>query len=166
MIDRLLEAICAALLVATVSIAFIAVVFRYGIGSSLSWSFEASLILLTYLTFIGAYLAMRKNAHLKVEVMVAKLPLTTQLVVFTFNQSVIFLIAFVMVYHGGRQVLLFQTQTTLILEFPVGILYAVIPLCGLLFALQGMVDLIAGIKRWRQGIPVFDKTDAPVAADI
>jgi len=54
MIDRTLEAICAALLAATVLIAFTAVIFRYVLGSALSWSFEASLALLTYITFLGA----------------------------------------------------------------------------------------------------------------
>lgn len=166
MIDRVLEAICAALLAATVLIAFVAVVFRYGIGSSLSWSFEASLALLTYLTFIGAYLAMRKNAHLKVEVLVAKLPCTAQLLVFAVNQFIVLLIAVVMMIYGSRQVLLFHNQATLVLEISVGLLYAAVPLSGLLVGLQGVLDLRDGYRRWRSGIPVFAKSDSAAPGGV
>ena len=41
MINRILETICAVILAITVLITFIAVIFRYVIGSALSWSFEA-----------------------------------------------------------------------------------------------------------------------------
>ncbi len=82
MINRVLEAICTALLAVTVLIAFTAVIFRYVIGSALSWSFEASLVLLTYLTFIGSYLALRKHSHLKVDVFIRMLPPLGQVTVF------------------------------------------------------------------------------------
>ena len=68
LIDRIIDAIMAVILAASVVIAFIAVVFRYVLNSALSWSFEVSLILLTYLTFIGSYTALRRGAHLKVDV--------------------------------------------------------------------------------------------------
>ena len=74
MINRILEAICAALLLATVVIGFMAVIYRYVFDNALSWSFEALLGLLTYITFIGAYLALRKNAHLRVDLLASALP--------------------------------------------------------------------------------------------
>ena len=127
MIDKTLEAICAALLAATVLITFIAVFFRYVIDSALSWSFEASLALLTYLTFVGCYLAMRKNAHLKVEVLVARFPVPAQALVLAVNQSVIFAITVIMVFYGTRQMVMFHSQTTLVMELPLSLLYAAIP---------------------------------------
>jgi len=165
-IDRILEAVCAALLAATVLIAFIAVIFRYVIGSALSWSFEASLALLTYLTFLGCYLAMRKNAHLKVEVLAARFPVSVQALVFAINQLVIFAIAAIMVVYGMRQVLLFHKQTTLVMELPLSLLYTAIPLSGLLMGLQAAVELIGGVRRWRRGEAVFDHGEVPPAADL
>jgi TRAP-type C4-dicarboxylate transport system permease small subunit len=121
-VNRVLEAICAAILATTVLIAFTAVIFRYVIGSALSWSFEASLALLTYLTFIGCYLALRKHSHLKVDVLVRMLPRLGQAIVFAVNQLLIAGIGAVMLYHGARQVLLYQSQNTLVMEIPVGVL--------------------------------------------
>ena len=156
MIDRALEAICAALLAATVLVAFVAVIFRYVLGSALSWSFEASLMLLTYLTFLGSYLAMRRNAHLKVEVLAAKLPRVGQLLVFSLNQLVIVGVASIMVVYGIRQVALFHSQTSLVIELPLSLLYAVIPVGGLLMGLQGLVELRSGLRRWRHGAALFE----------
>lgn len=166
MIDRILEVICAALLAATVLITFIAVIFRYVLGSALSWSFEASLALLTYLTFVGCYLAMRKNAHLKVEVLVAQFPALAQVLVFVMNQLIIIAIAVVMVVFGMRQMLMFHSQTTLVLELPLSLLYAAIPLSGLLMALQAVTELFGGVGRWRRGELIFDAGDEPPLTDV
>ena len=166
MIDKILEAVCAAILAATVLIAFIAVIFRYVIGAALSWSFEASLALLTYLTFIGCYLAMRKHAHLKVEVLVARFPLPAQATVFAFNQLVICAIAAVMVIYGTRQVVLFHSQTTLVMELPLSLLYIAIPLSGLLMALQAVMELFDGLGRWRRREVIYRLDEGPPAADL
>lgn len=165
MIDRILEAVCAALLAATVLIAFVAVIFRYVIGAALSWSFEASLALLTYLTFLGCYLALRKNAHLKVEVLVQRLPLWGQALVWTFNQLTIVAIAGVMVVFGARQVQLFHDQTTLVMELPVSLLYAAIPLSGLLMGLESAFRIRHGYRRWARGEPLFDADPGAASTD-
>lgn len=166
MINRVLEAICTALLVATVLIAFTSVIFRYVIGSALTWSFEASLALLTYLTFIGCYLALRKQSHLKVEVLVHLMPLPAQLVCFLVNQFLIIGIALVMAYYGGRQTYLFYEQTTLVMEISKGYFYAVIPLSGVLMALDSMVTLYAGIWRYARGEMPVETSGPPSHADI
>lgn len=158
-LDRMLEAVCAALLGATVLIAFVAVIFRYVIGASLSWSFEASLALLTYLTFLGSYLAMRKNAHLKVEVFAAKLPIVLQLIVFAMNQAIILAIAGVMIFYGAKQVEMFFSQTTAVMQIPIGWLYLAIPLSGALIGLQGTLETVAGIRRGLAGQALFSAAD-------
>jgi len=155
MIDRILEAICAALLAATVLIAFTAVFFRYVLGSALSWSFEASLALLTYITFLGAYLAARKSAHLKVEVLVARLPIRAQALVFSLNQLIILGIAYVMVRYGVRQVWMFHDQKSLVIELPLSLLYAAIPLSGVLIGSQAVTEWIEALRRAGRGQPVF-----------
>lgn len=167
MINRALEAVCAVILAVAVLIAFISVIFRYVIGSSLSWSFEASIAMLTYLTFVGAYLAMRKNSHLKVEVFVRMLGRRGQLAAFSLNQLIIVVIAWVMVYHGGRQTILFADSKTLVMELPSGILYGIIPISGLFIGIDAVMGLIAGWRRVAAGGPVFeDDTTAAGPADI
>jgi len=166
MFDRILEAICAALLAATVLIAFTAVIFRYVLGSALSWSFEASLALLTYTTFLGAYLAARKSAHLKVEVLVARLPIPAQALVFSLNQMSILAIAYVMIHYGVRQLWLFHDQRSLVIEMPLSILYAAIPLSGLLIGSQALIEWIDALRRAARREPVFQSGAAAPPIDV
>ncbi|EKF20161.1 TRAP transporter small permease [Nitratireductor pacificus] len=161
MINRILEAICAALLLATVVIGFLAVIYRYVFDNALSWSFEALLGLLTYITFIGAYLALRKNAHLRVDFLTNVLPRPGQLVLFLGNQAVIGLIGLLMLRQGWRQTVLFQDQTTQVLEISNAYLYAAIPLCGLLICIDAATRIVVGLRRYAAGEAPHD--EAPLS---
>ena len=161
MINRILEAICAALLLATVVIGFMAVIYRYVFDNALSWSFEALLALLTYITFIGAYLALRKNAHLRVDFLANALPRPGQLVLFLCNQAIIGLIGLLMLRQGWRQTILFQDQTTQVLEISNAYLYAAIPVCGLLICIDALTRVFVGLRRYFAGEELHD--DAPLS---
>ncbi|MCC5780971.1 TRAP transporter small permease [Nitratireductor sp. B36] len=161
MINRILEAICAALLLATVVIGFMAVIYRYVFDNALSWSFEALLGLLTYITFIGAYLALRKNAHLRVDLLASALPRPGRLILFLCNQALIGLIGLLMLRQGWRQTVLFQDQTTQVLEISNAYLYAAIPVCGLLICIDAITRIFIGLRRFSTGQEPFD--DAPMS---
>ena len=151
MVNRILEAAIALLLVAAVGVAFLAVIYRYALGSALSWSFEVSLALLTYITFLGSYLALRKGAHLKVDLLVKRLPYWPRGALFLFNQALIGLIGGIMAYHGGRQVLRFADQTTNVLEISTAWYYAAVPVAGALILLDAVIGAIGGAARLSRG---------------
>jgi TRAP-type C4-dicarboxylate transport system permease small subunit len=75
--DRLfkaLDALLAALLVAMVAMVFGNVVLRYAFNSGIVVSEELSRFCFVWLTFLGAIAAMRDNAHLGMDTVVARLP--------------------------------------------------------------------------------------------
>lgn len=156
LIDRILDAIMAAILFAAVVVAFLAVIFRYVIGSALVWSFELSLALLTYMTFIGCYAALRRDAHLRVDVVVRRLPLVPQTTFFVLAHLMILLVAGVMVYWGAKQLLLFGHQTTTVMAIPRGVLYAIIPISGFAMATDSLYRLVVGLRRALGGMPPED----------
>lgn len=158
MINRILEAIVAGLLVTAVGVAFVAVIYRYALGSALSWSFEVSLALLTYITFLGSYLALRKGAHLRVDLLVRKLPFWARGVIFFANQLLIGVIGWIMAYHGGRQVLRFMDQTTTVLEISTAWYYVAIPITGVLMVLDALVRSAFGASRLSEGLEAEPKT--------
>ena len=130
MINRILEGVIALLLVGAVGVAFLAVIYRYALDSALSWSFEVSLALLTYITFIGGYLALRKGAHLKVDLLLARLPFPMRGAAFLMNQALIGLIGWIMAWYGTSQTLRFSEQLTNVLEVSTAWYYAAIPIAG------------------------------------
>ncbi|WP_137389032.1 TRAP transporter small permease [Rhodoligotrophos defluvii] len=151
MLNRLLEVIVAVLMAATVVIGFAAVVARYVVGQSLGWSYEAMQALLVYMTFVSAYLALRRGAHLKIDVLVRMMPISGQTVLFLLNQAIIAAVGFVMFWWGGEQALRFWSRETLVLELPLGPLYGIIPLAGLGILIEALIVIPAGLRRARAG---------------
>jgi len=164
MLNRILEAIVAFLMLLTVTIGFAAVVARYGFGRSFAWSFEALQALLVYMTFVSAFLALRKGAHLRIDVIFNRLPTKAQIGVHVFNQLTIAGVGAVMAFWGYRQAMRFFWRKSLVMEFPMGFLYVIIPLCGVAIVLQALGTLPRGIARIRQGLPPEPNTD-PFAAE-
>ena len=71
--ERFLEWICIALMAALAAEVAVGVVFRYS-GHSLVWYDEVATILLAWVTFYGAALAVLKHAHMGVPEVVRMLP--------------------------------------------------------------------------------------------
>lgn len=166
MINRILEGVIALLLVAAVGVAFIAVIYRYALDSALSWSFEVSLALLTYITFIGGYLALRKGAHLKVDLLLPHLPYSVRGAVFMINQALIGLIGWIMAWHGGRQVLRFADQTTTVLEVSTSWYYVAIPLAGALICIDAIMTAGRGALRMSRGEEPAEPEQPPYSVDM
>ena len=162
MINRILEAIIAALLVAAVGVAFIAVIYRYALDSALSWSFEVSLALLTYITFLGAYLALRTGAHLRVTILVDRMPRGVRGAAFLMNQVIIAIIGWIMFWEGGRQVLRFADQTTNVLEVSTAWYYAAIPAAGILILIDALCISLLGAMRLSRGEEADPRPGEPV----
>ncbi|MBK6600992.1 MAG: TRAP transporter small permease [Betaproteobacteria bacterium] len=83
---RALELLLAALLLAMVVMVFGNVVLRYVFNSGITMSEEMSRVFFVWLTFIGAVVAMRDNAHLGMTNVVDRLPRTGKVACAAINQ--------------------------------------------------------------------------------
>jgi len=72
--ERCVEALMAVDLALIVILVFSNVVGRYGFGSGFAGAEEVSRLLFVWLVFLGAVLALRRRAHLGVELLQARLP--------------------------------------------------------------------------------------------
>lgn len=98
LLDRLLEAALAAALAAMVLTVGANVFLRYVIGSALSWGDEVPQILLVWITFLGAALAIRRGEQFELDLLVESLPtavarplrMATQLLVVLMTTAVIY----------------------------------------------------------------------------
>jgi TRAP-type C4-dicarboxylate transport system permease small subunit len=71
---RLAEGLLVLMLSAMVVMVFGNVVLRYGFNSGLDYSEELSRFLFIWITFLGAVIAMRENAHLGLDTLIRVLP--------------------------------------------------------------------------------------------
>ncbi|WP_324754237.1 TRAP transporter small permease [Roseovarius sp. Pro17] len=172
-LDIILEIAVAALIVAATAVGFTEVIFRYLLGSSIGWSFEFLQIILVYITFVGGFLASRKRGHLRVTVLVEKMPRTLRMICFLLAQIGIAITTVVMTIWGWDYAFRFPDTTTDMIRIPVVYLYIIVPLCGFAMSCQVVCDIVIGLRNYLSGdepekfgisLPGFDDIEEPAGA--
>jgi TRAP-type transport system small permease protein len=119
------EALMAAMLAIMVVMVFGNVVLRYGFNSGIVVSEEAARFLFVWLTFIGAIVAMRENAHLGVDSLVRMANTQGKKWMFGIS-SVLMLGCCVLLFIGSyKQTVINWTVPSAVLEVPQALLYGI-----------------------------------------
>jgi TRAP-type C4-dicarboxylate transport system permease small subunit len=114
------------ILAAMALMVFANVALRFLTDHSILWVEEVSRYLMIWLTFLGAGLVLRYGGHIGIDALQEALPVQAPAI-----RAIIFVLllgffAF-MVWIGTRYAMLTWSQTTPVLEIPVGIVYAAMP---------------------------------------
>jgi len=134
-LDRILNATLALLMAALVLNVLWQVATRFLLNEPSSYTEEIAQFLLMWIGLLGGCYAYRHGSHLGLDVLTAKLTPSRQVVI---RKSVLLVSMFfaltVLVYGGGRlvQLTLELRQTSAALGIPVGYVYSVLPLSGIL----------------------------------
>lgn len=112
---------------------FANVVLRYGFNYTLAWSEELVRIVIIYSTFIGASVAVKQRAMIKIDAIVQIFPrLKSGLTLYSNILMLVF--AGMMVYYGYKMTILQHTtnQKTIIMQIPLVIVYTIMPVMGVM----------------------------------
>ncbi len=131
LVDTVLEATAAVALVATCLIAILQVFFRYVLNNSLPWPEELARWIFVWLVFVGLALGVRRDAHLRIDIVDKLLPPAAARWAALFARSAVATACVVLVVHGLDLV---ERATTVspALEWPVANLYLAAPVGGAL----------------------------------
>ena len=118
---------------------FFNVVLRYGFNYSLAWSEELVREVIIYTTFIGCSAAVKNRSMIKIDASVQLLPKLKMPLTY-FSNLVVMIFAGMMIYYGWlMMVLQYRThQKTIIMEIPLVILYAILPLMGVMMLIRSI----------------------------
>lgn len=108
---------------------------RYALGSQASWSEELARFLLIWIGILGAAYASGQKMHLAIDLLSPKLSDAKAKNLALFIKSLIILFVFVVLVIGGfRLIYISQVlgQTSPALRLPMSVVYAVVPISGLL----------------------------------
>ena len=108
---------------------------RYAIGAQASWSEELARFLLIWIGILGAAYASGQNMHLAIDLVSPKLSKASNRWLNLFIRGLIIAFAlFVLVIGGTRLIYISQVlgQLSPALRVPMSVVYAVVPLSGLL----------------------------------
>ena len=165
-VDKILESI----LVVTMSLLVLDVLWqvfsRYVLNDPSSVTEELARFLLMWVGLLGASYAAGKKMHLAVDLLPRKLqgPRKHYLAIFIFSATILFVLA-VMVLGGIKLVAttLFLGQTAAALQMPLGYVYLILPLSGLLIAFYSFLFLVDEFRAISGKPPLFDG-DASVSS--
>ncbi|MEJ2284250.1 MAG: TRAP transporter small permease [Desulfobacterales bacterium] len=129
---------------------FVNVVLRYGFNYSLAWSEELVREVIIYTTFIGCSAAVKNRSMIKIDASVQLLPKLTKPMTY-FSNLVIMIFAGMMIYYGWLMVAMQHrtNQKTIIMEIPYVILYAILPLMGVMMLIRSIQVVYQDIQEQR-----------------
>ncbi len=112
---------------------FVNVVLRYGFNYTLAWSEELGRIVLVYATMLGTSLSIKRGAVIRIDALVQIVPKLKLGLTFYSNILMLFFSGMI-IYYGYTMTLLQYTthQKTIIMEIPLVIVYAIMPLMGIM----------------------------------
>jgi TRAP-type C4-dicarboxylate transport system permease small subunit len=116
---------------------FFNVVLRYGFNYTLAWSEELVRIVIIYSTFVGASVAVKQRAMIRIDAVVQIFPKLKKGL--TFYTNILMLVfAGMMIYYGYKMthLQLLTHQKTIIMQIPLVVVYAVMPVTGLMVFLR------------------------------
>ena len=143
-LDRAVEAIVAAVIVASTAMLMANVFAREVLATGIVWADELPGLLLVWIAFLGAYLTYRRDAHIAFDLFVSKLPFTPRLWVETLGDALVLGFAVAMVNLSWRMIARVGGREIETMEIAQGWFMAVLPVS---FAL---IALALAIRIWRR----------------
>lgn len=150
-IDTVLSSACAVIFAAMVVIGTYQIVTRFIFKSPSTVSEELLTYSFTWMALLSSAYVFGKRDHMRMGFMADKASPGGQKALSILGEVLILLLASsVMVYGGVTITKLTMTQSTASLGIPMGVVYTIIPISGLLivfYAVLNIVDLISGVER-------------------
>lgn len=139
-IDALVSWISNGVICALIVIAALQIISRYIFNHAFSWTEEVSLMLFLWLAYFGMVIAMRNEAHLRVDAFVMALPSKVQRWLYGFIMVGAILCCFFVAWISFETAMKIMSrgQTASSIPLPLWIVWLAIPFCFLLSALQAM----------------------------
>lgn len=135
-LENVVDFICKILVLFLFSImtisAFLQVVFRFVFSNPLSWSEELCRYCMVWMTMIGIGLAVKAQAHICVDLIKTVLSRRIMNIVDRFNIILTIIFGYIMIKYGMQMSFSNFTQTSPGLYLPMGLVYIIIPISGIL----------------------------------
>ena len=146
-----LEAITIALLVTLAVIVVLAVIFRYS-GASFIWYDEVASVMLAWITYYGAALAMLRRCHLGFPGFVLGLGRVPRALLFVLSEAIVYAVFVTMAWASWGVLAVMEGETLVSLDWvPLQFTQSVVPIgCALFILASCVLRKVTGItaRRW------------------
>jgi TRAP-type C4-dicarboxylate transport system permease small subunit len=134
-LDAAVEAASALFMGALSILVFIGVVYRYVLVAPIAWIEEVVRLCLVWVTFLGAFLAMRRGRHIAMDVVYERLGPGGRRAADAVGNTLLAVFLLVLAWHGTRYAQAFMGARSPYLGFPQGVTYFALPAGAVLLLL-------------------------------
>ncbi len=120
--------------------------FRYVLGDPLVWSDELARYLFVWASFLGWIIAARRRSHLSIDTVTLRLAPRGQAALRVVGALAGVAFAAVLVVYGWRITQRNLDVETTTLFFPMGVVYAIVPLAALAVGIYALADARAALR--------------------
>lgn len=145
-LDRLPEHAIVGLVAVMAVLINLEVVFRYFLQSSLGWVEEGARLTLTWLTFLGAAVAVRRRAHFHLSLVADRLSPGPRRVVRAASSLIVAVFSAVLTWFGAMILPSAWVQRYHVLGLSVGWAYLAIPVGGALMLIYATLQLVEVLR--------------------
>jgi TRAP-type transport system small permease protein len=160
LLDRLLCGVVIMALAAMVVLIASQVAARYLVGIPLYWSEELARHLMIWMFFLGSVIALRRGAHLGIDILVQKMGVRPRAVIQSIVALMLAAFFILMIWQGIELTSRTMVQRASALRYPMGYVYAAVPVSGFLMLMVVFERLVALIGESRTGSTVPADTAA------
>ncbi|MFF5995888.1 TRAP transporter small permease [Lysinibacillus sp. KU-BSD001] len=114
------------------------ILFRLVLNQPLAWTEELSRYSLIWITFLGAAYALSKRAHIGMELLVERVRGMLKTIMIVLAGIISMMFFFIMIKEGITLSNQVMNQPSPVLQIPMGLVYAVVPISGVIL----MVNLL------------------------
>ena len=125
-----LTAVCCVLMTVILCCSALQVVSRYVFGSSVTWTEEAARYSFIWLDMLGAAILTYKGGHAVVDLFSHKLSPKLKKIYQTLISFAVLYVGVILAQYGYQLSMMTFKQTSSSLKLPMGLVYGVLPLCG------------------------------------
>lgn len=126
---------------------FANVVLRYGFNYTLAWSEELVRIVIIYSTFIGASVAVKQRAMIRIDAIVQIFPRLKPGL--TFYTNILMLVfAVMLVFYGYKMthLQLITNQKTIIMQIPLVVIFSIMPVTGVMVFIRTVQVMVSDFR--------------------
>jgi len=149
LLDRVLETGLALAMTAMTLTVIWQVFTRFVIRDPSSWTEELAIFLLIWIGLLGGAVALKRKAHLGIDVLVNRFPLNYRHITAIFVYSCVIIFSISVLVAGGSKmvaVILINNQVSPALGIRMGYVYLALPISGLFITLYGIEFIIHELK--------------------
>lgn len=150
-IDRVVDAVAIAAFAGMFACVLGQVLFRYFLGSPLTWSDELARYLFVWASFLGWIIAARRRSHLSIDMAASRAGPRGRAVLRLVGALAGLAFAGLLVFYGWRITARNLDVETTTLFFTMGVVYAMVPAAALAVGLYAIADALAAWRALARG---------------